>query len=452
MSTRLAASPTRERCTALSSMNTESTVEDRRQEYARTVSFLCGLERFGILLGLDNIAALLEKMGNPQRSFRSVHITGSNGKGSTASFIHGMVRAAGMRPALYTSPHLNDFRERIRLDGRLISEDAIIKATNKIRELYDPSRTTFFEFTTALAFDQISEFKPDLAVIEVGLGGRLDATNILAPEVSVITDVSLEHQDYLGSTIAAIAREKAGILKPGTSVVTGASRRQAREVILAEAQRLACPVREFGKDFRAVRGANGFFSYESAYSRLEDIRLSMAASYQVKNAALAIAVVEELIKGDYVIPEEAIREGIFATRFPGRFELLAERPHVIIDGAHTPEGMRLLKSNIRRLFPNKDVRLLLGMLKDKNYRDLASIIAPIAKEVACVAPQSNRALEPEELSHLLQARGIPASPHETIEEGFDYLRSKADPNDLILAAGSLYMIGPVRALCGYPNE
>ncbi len=433
-------------------MNTTSTVEDRRLEYAHTVSFLCGLERFGILLGLDNITTLLEKIGNPQRSFRSVHITGSNGKGSTASFVEGIARAAGMRTALYTSPHLNDFRERIRLDGRVIGENDVIEAADKIKELYDPSRTTFFEFTTALAFDQIAKFRPDLAVIEVGLGGRLDATNTLLPEVSVITDVSLEHQDYLGLTIPAIAREKAGILKPHTPVVTGASRRQARDVILAEAQRLGCPLREFGKSFRAVRTSDGSFSYRSRRMEMEGVRLSMVASYQVKNAALAIAVVEELVKGDFVVSEEAIREGIYATKFPGRFELLAQNPHIIIDGAHTPEGMRLLKSNVRRLFPNKDVRLLLGMLKDKDYQDLVSIIAPMAKEVVCVAPQSNRALDPQELAHLVQKLGIPASSHDTIEEGFDYLRTKADPNDLVLAAGSLYMIGPVRASCGYPNE
>jgi len=410
------------------------------------------LERFGILLGLDNITALLEKMGNPQKSFRSVHITGSNGKGSTSSFLEGIARAAGMCTALYTSPHLNDFRERIRLDGMLVSEDAVIQSTNKIKGFYDPARTTFFEFTTALAFDQIAKFRPDLAVIEVGLGGRLDATNTLEPEASVITDVSLEHQDYLGSTIADIAREKAGILKPGIPVVTGASRNQARKVILETARRLACPVKEFGKDFRGLRVADNAFSYHSHYSNLESVRLSMVASYQVKNAALAIAVAEELINGGYDISEEAIREGILATKFPGRFEVLTQKPYIIIDGAHTPEGMRLLKSNIRRLFPNSTVRLLLGMLKDKDYKDLVSIIAPMAQEVACVAPQSSRALDPEELASLVNRLGVPASFHDTIEGGFDYVRTKAGGDDVILAAGSLYMIGPVRTACGYPDE
>ncbi len=433
-------------------MNTDLTMKDQSKEYSDTVSFLYGLERFGILLGLENIKALLAKMGNPQRSFRSVHVTGSNGKGSTASFIQGIVRAAGLRTALYTSPHLNDFRERVRLDNMLISKNAIIESTNKIRALYDPNRTTFFEFTTALAFEQIAKFRPDLAVIEVGLGGRLDATNTVDPEVSVITDVSLEHQEYLGSTIRDIAREKAGILKSRTPLVTGASREQARDVILEKARRLACPVMEFGKDFRAVRGPDNTFSYRSKRSNLNNVRLSMLASYQMKNAALAIAVVEELIKKGYEISDDAIREGIVTTRFPGRFEVLDKNPYIIIDGAHTPEGMRLLKSNIRRLFPRKTVRLVLGMLRDKDYHRLVSIIAPIAEEVACVPPQSNRAVDPEELSDVVNSLGIPVSFHDTIEQGFHHVRTRAGRDDVILASGSLYMIGPIRTACGYPNE
>ena len=433
-------------------MNKDSRLENIRQEYANTVAFLCGLERFGILLGLDNITALLAKMGNPQKSFRSVHITGSNGKGSTASFVQGIALAAGMSTALYTSPHLNDFRERVRLDGMLISEKAVIESTNRIKRLYDPVRTTFFEFTTALAFEQIAKFRPNLAVIEVGLGGRLDATNTLEPDVTVITDVSLEHQDYLGSTIADIAWEKAGILKTGKPLVTGASRKQARNVILEKARRFDCPVKEFGLDFRAVRKSSSAFSYHSHYRDLDTVRLSMAASYQLKNAAVAIAVVEELIKIGYDISDDAIREGISATRFPGRFEVLAENPYIIIDGAHTPEGMRLLKSNIRRLFPNRTVRLVLGMLRDKACEDLVSIIAPIATEVACVPPQSDRALDPEELSALVNRLGIPGSSHDTIEGGFEYVRTRSGRDDVIIAVGSLYMIGPVRTACGYPDE
>jgi dihydrofolate synthase/folylpolyglutamate synthase len=428
--------------------STNKTFRDKNN-YRETIDFLYGLERFGILLGLDNIVALLDKMGNPQKTFRSVHVAGSNGKGSTASFVSNIALVAGLRTALYTSPHLNDFRERIRLDGKMISRESLVDATSRVRELYDPERTTFFEFTTALAFDCISRFEPDLAVMEVGLGGRLDATNTLCPEVSIITDISLEHQDYLGDSIKAIAREKAGIMKPHTPVVTGASRADARRVIHEEAQRMACPVREFGRDFRSVRTGNNSFGYESGHMKLNDIQLSMFGAHQVKNAGLAIAAIEELTRVGFSIGEDDIRNGIFRTKFPGRFELLKTNPDVIIDGAHTVEGMRLLRSTLRSLYPNRKVFLLLGMLRDKNCQELVQIIAPIAHEIMCVPPQSNRALDPEELFGLVGTFGVPVAHRERIEDGFQYLVSRAGREDIVVAAGSLYMIGPVRSACGY---
>lgn len=430
--------------------STNKTFRDK-DDYRATIDFLYGLERFGILLGLDNIEALLEKIGNPQKTFKSVHVAGSNGKGSTASFVNNIALAAGLRTALYTSPHLNDFRERIRLDGTMISKESLMDATGKVRELYDPERTTFFEFTTALAFDCISRFRPDLAVIEVGLGGRLDATNTVYPEVCVITDISLEHQDYLGNTIAAIAREKAGIMKPHRPVVTGASRAAARMVIHEEAQRMACPVREFGRDFRSVRTDNNSFRYESDHMKLNDIRLSMFGAHQVKNAGLAIAAVEELLAAGFSIGEDDIRTGILRTRFPGRFELLKTEPDVIIDGAHTVEGMRLLRSTLGSLYPRRKVFLLLGMLRDKNWQELVKIIAPMAHEIMCVPPQSNRALDPEELSRLVGTFGVGVAHSARIEEGFEYLLSRAGREDVVVAAGSLYMIGPVRSVCGYED-
>lgn len=421
-------------------------------DYRDTIDFLCGLERFGILLGLNNIVSLLEKMGNPQKAFRSVHIAGSNGKGSTAAFINNIAMAAGLHTALYTSPHLNDFRERIRLDGRMISKEALVDATRRVRSLYDSERTTFFEFTTALAFDCISQFKPDLAVVEVGLGGRLDATNTLCPDVCVITDISLEHQDYLGDTIASIAREKAGIIKTNTPVVTGASRDQARMVIREAALRLSCPVREFGKDFRSVRTGTHSFRYESRDFTIENIELSMPGAHQTKNAALAVAVVEDLMNAGFDIGEDAVRTGILRTKFPGRFEVLKTNPDVIIDGAHTVEGMRMLRSTLNGLYGGKKIFLLLGMLRDKNCRELVEIIAPMAHEIMCVPPQSNRALEPRELLDLAARPGIAVDYRDTIEGGFRHLLSKAGRKDVVVAAGSLYMIGPVRSACGYDDE
>jgi len=425
---------------------------DVDREYSKTIDFLYSFERFGILLGLDNISSLLEAIGNPQDKFKSVHVAGSNGKGSTSSFINAIASVAGYGTALYTSPHLNDFRERIRIRGKFISKNEMITATEKIRPIYDRERTTFFEYTTAIAFDRIAAAAPDLAVIEVGLGGRLDATNTINPLVTVITDISREHEDYLGTGIKAVANEKAGIIKSGVPLITGASRRQARDVILATARSLNAPVFEFGRAFKGVRTALDTFDYNSQGMSIPGLRLSMAGAHQMKNACLAIRVVEELIKQGYNISEAAIREAISTTQFPGRFELLRRNPDVIIDGAHTPEGMRLLKSALLKLYPSKRPALLLGILKDKNVESLVRTIVPIAGKVVCVAPHSDRSMEPEALCKLVRQTGAPAAPMDSIENGFGTLFEQAGKDDVIVAAGSLYMIGPVRRACGKDDE
>jgi dihydrofolate synthase / folylpolyglutamate synthase len=422
------------------------------EKYDEIVRFLYGLERFGILLGLENITRLLEQLGNPHREFPVVHVAGSNGKGSTSSLIYGILREAGYKTALYTSPHLNDFRERIKVNGSLIPKEALIESTEKVLKIYDPERTTFFEFTTAVAFDYLAQTKPDLAVIEVGLGGRLDATNTVSPLVTVITDISREHEDYLGVGIAAIAGEKAGVIKPNVPLITGASRAQARKIIMGKARELSAPVREFGKHFKGIRTGSNLFTYRSEKSVIEKLHIRMPGSYQIKNASLALAVVEELSAQGFTVPAAAIRTGLAETVFPGRFEILMKQPDVIIDGAHTPEGMRLLKSTFGKAYPGVRPLLLLGMLRDKNYEALVRIIAPMAKEVVCVAPQGARALDPEQLAVLVRSLDVPASPAAGIVEGFELLRNKAKAEDVILAAGSLYMIGPVRQACGLSDD
>lgn len=425
---------------------------DVDREYTKTIEFLYSLDRFGILLGLENISALLNAIGNPQNKFKSIHVAGSNGKGSTSSFISAMVGLAGYSTALYTSPHLNDFRERIRICGKLISKDEMMKATEKIRPFYNPERTTFFEYTTAIAFDCIASAKPDLSVIEVGLGGRLDATNTINPLASIITDISREHEDYLGTGLKSIAYEKAGIIKSGVPVITGASRRQAREMILEKARLMNAPVFEFGQNFKGVRTSLDTFEYRSKEMSLSGLKLAMSGAHQIKNATIAIRAVEELLKQDYKISEDAIREAISTTQFPGRFELLKRSPDVIIDGAHTPEGMRLLKSALIKLYPSRKPLLLLGILKDKNVETLVRTIAPIAKRVVCVAPHSDRSLNPKELCKIVTGLGTPATSMDSIEGGFSDLLEQAEMDDVIIAAGSLYMIGPVRRVCGKIDE
>jgi dihydrofolate synthase / folylpolyglutamate synthase len=422
------------------------------EEYHEAISFMYSLERFGILLGLDNIGSLLNQLGNPETKFPSVHVAGSNGKGSTSSFVYTVLLEAGLRAALYTSPHLNDFRERVRLNGALVSEEALLESIRKVRKIYDPERTTFFEFSTAAAFDCIAREKPDMAVIEVGLGGRLDATNTVNPSVTVITDISREHEDYLGVGLAAVAREKAGIIKENVPLITAAGRKEAWMVIEAVAREKHAAVKKFGRDFVGKRTAMNTFTYKSSGLVLEDLAMAMPGSHQIKNAALAIAVLEELRALGYKVPDEAIRNGVRKTKFPGRFEILCHKPDVVIDGAHTPEGMRLLKSTFRQVYPGIKPVILLGMLRDKNFKALVDILVPIAREVVCVAPQGNRALDPDELATMVREQGIPASVAPDITEGFQRLLEKASHDDVVLAAGSLYMIGPVRRACGIQDD
>lgn len=430
-------------------MNDQLNIE---KKYDQALQFLYGLERFGILLGLDNIQSILNKIDNPQRKFKSIHVAGSNGKGSTASFITNMLTLAGYKTALYTSPHLNDFRERIRIGGELVSKESLVEAFERIKEFYDPERTTFFEFTTAMAFDCIAKAKPDVAIIEVGLGGRLDATNTINPLVSIITDISLEHEDYLGKGLAAVAGEKAGIIKKNTPVITGATRKIPFSVISAKTKELQAPLKLFGRDFKGKRTGPSSFDYSSPSLSINNLNLGMPGAHQMKNASVAIAAIEELANRGFNIPDELIREAVLKTRFPGRFELLRRNPDVIIDGAHTPEGMRLLKSSIKRNYPSRKPLLLFGALKDKNYVKLAGIIAPVAKMVMCVAPRSDRSVDSGELSELFSELGVSSSFATSIEEGFTRLMEMADADDLIVAAGSLYMIGPIRKLCGHKDE
>lgn len=293
---------------------------------------------------------------------------------------------------------------------------------------------------------------PTSALSRLVWGGRLDATNTIKPVVSLITDISREHEDYLGAGIRAVATEKAGIIKANTPVVTGASRSEAREVILSKAAAANAPVYEFGREFRGTRTSLNTFDYRSSGMSLTGLRPAMIGAHQIKNASLAIRSVEELIGKGYKISPEAIRLAIETTLFPGRFELLRQNPDVIIDGAHTPEGMRLLKSALLKLYPSRKIFLLLGILKDKNVDTLVRTIVPIAKKVVCVAPHSDRSLEPEALAQMVRDMGVNAMAMDSIEEGFAALMEQAGKDDTVVAAGSLYMIGPVRRACGKSDE
>ncbi len=423
--------------------------------YEQTLDYLYGLQHIGIKLGLQNIEALLKLLGNPQRGFNSIHIAGSNAKGSTAAFMAAILQAAGYKVGLYTSPHLIDFSERIRINADPISPEEVIMLTSIIRELIDRNpdfappagaHPTFFEFTTALAFSYFAGQKVDIAIVETGMGGRLDATNVLNPWLSVITGISLEHQQYLGHSLAEIAGEKAGIIKPGAKVFSGVKEPEAIAVIERECQSrnatLDCLKPACNWQLRAGNLKQQRFDLQTSQTVYADLQIKLLGDFQLRNAAVAVGALETLAERELVIPESAIREGLASTRWPGRLQLIAEHPAILLDGAHNPQASRALAANLPKLMDYNKLILVLGVLLDK---DIAGIIAAwldIADVFVLTRVDSDRAADPAAL-----ARFIPADSHKqivlksSIAQAINYARRLAGPDDLILITGSLYTVG-----------
>src|SRR5262245_36365535 len=337
--------------------------------YPETLSWLYHLEvSRGWDLKLESVRAALERLGSPELCFPSLHVAGTNGKGSTAAIAHAVLSRHGLRAGLFTSPHLSDFRERIRVGDAWITEEAVVELTDEIRERL--SRTgvelTFFEVTTVLSFLYFARARIDAAVVEVGLGGRLDATNVLVPRATVVPTIGFDHERYLGSTIASIAAEKAGIFKPGVPAIVGRVDHEAESVLARIAAAQPCPYRLYGREFRTEIAAHGF-DYQGRRT-IRDLRPGLAGRFQVDNAAVALAALED---GGWLggIPDETIRAAVATVRWPGRLEVLRERPRVILDGAHNPAGVAALVGELAGLTRGRPVHLVFGVLADKRWSE-----------------------------------------------------------------------------------
>ncbi|MBF8298552.1 MAG: folC, partial [candidate division NC10 bacterium] len=347
--------------------------------YPEAIAYLYGLQRFGVKLGLESIARLLQAVGDPHRRFPSILIGGTNGKGSTAAFLASILQAAGYRIGLYTSPHLLDFTERIRVDGQGISPAEVAHLTDELRSLIPDlflaprtfSHPTFFEVTTALAFLHFARTEVDFAVIEVGLGGRFDATNILDPEVAVITNIALEHQEYLGRTLGAIAAEKAGIVRKGSHVVTAADSPEALAVIAGACRAQGATLLDIRAacDWQISRSdlSEQHFILAQAGEPTGEFTIRLLGRHQVTNAATAIAAARLLRARGAHIPEGSIREGLRLTRWPGRLQLFPGHPLVILDAAHNPAGAKALRGFLEEQQFAGRLILVFGVLKDKDW-------------------------------------------------------------------------------------
>ncbi len=404
--------------------------------YTEALAWLYGLQRFGIKLGLENIRRLIAELHIDLRGSRVIHVAGTNGKGSVCAMIDSILRANGYRTGLFTSPHLVTFRERIRVNGEMISEDAVASGLTAIRDLirdWDP-HPTFFEITTALALKYFSEAKIEIAILETGLGGRLDATNVVQPNVSIITAIELDHQQWLGDTIEKIATEKAGIIKPKVPVVSATQRADAEAVIRARATECEAPL-EFVND-----------SYQKN-------PVGLPGGHQKQNAALAIAA---LRAANLDINDSSIARGLASVDWPARFQHWDDR--IVIDGAHNPAATRVLAQTWRETFGDQRATLILAILADKDLRGICEALAPIADSVLLPRIRSERAASPKALAKILanirpfyragpspagNRRGCPTIfITSTVGEALMLSREKPNP---ILITGSLHFAGEVLA-------
>lgn len=402
-------------------------------------------------LGLSRTRELLARLGNPQDALRFVHVAGTNGKGSTCSFVASVLEQAGYRVGLFTSPALYRFEDRIRVNGVNIAPDELLSVTARVKEAADgmEEHPTEFELLTAVAFCHFAQKGCDIVVAEVGMGGRLDSTNVIAhPEVCVITPIAFDHCAFLGNTLDAIAREKAGIIKPRVPVVSAPQEPSVAGVIAEVAQQELAPLRVV--DLDELEGSEACFSYRGRC----DLSLGLAGAFQLINAATALDTIGVLEQAGWRIPEEAVRRGLAQVSWPGRFEVVSEDPLIIFDGGHNVAGMKALLDALDAAYPSHYRIALSGVLEDKAYEEMARLLALSADEVVTVTPSNPRALPAKDYAHVLRSVQT-ASEHEClvvaardivsgVEEALSRCRAhSASGPTLIFVCGSLYLLGSV---------
>ncbi|MBI4847231.1 MAG: bifunctional folylpolyglutamate synthase/dihydrofolate synthase [Nitrospirae bacterium] len=429
--------------------------------YSKTVNYLYDLQKHGIKLGLSNIERLTGMLGKPQNSFRSIHIAGTNGKGSTTTMIASILRTSGWKVGMFTSPHLKSFTERIRVNGIPISESDVVSLTHQIRESFAGTglNPTFFEVVTALAFYYFALNKVDWAVIETGMGGRFDATNIIRPELSIITNIDIDHAEYLGDSIAAISHEKAGIIKQGVPVITAARQPEAIKNLSETSEMNNSVIHIYGKDFTSSPVSTGLnrqlFDYKG-YRILENISLNLAGSYQTVNASLVLRAMELLNESGENIDDISIRNSLSKIDLEGRLEVVSEAPFIILDSAHNPEASKRLSSSLKELFPDKKITIIIGIMKDKDISGILKPILEISDSIILTRPEGERAASPEEINkqatrlimNNIKKRHISVTLTDTVGEALETAKKMRLDDSIICVTGSFYTTGKVKELLG----
>jgi dihydrofolate synthase/folylpolyglutamate synthase len=420
-----------------------------QDNYQKSLDYLYGLEKFGMIFGLTQVERILNAIGNPHKEIQAIHIGGTNGKGSTAAMMSSILQKEGYRVGLYTSPHLIRFTERIKVNGKEIEEEEVVALTEWMRKEIETAGIappfTFFDFTTAMALHYFKQKLVDLAVLEVGLGGRLDSTNVVEPLVSIITNVEKDHEEHLGKTILKIAREKAGIIKNGRPLITAVTQPHVLRLFSKICQEKGTPLFRVGKEFRYARAEDGDFNYEGLNRKLWSVPLNLKGFHQVINAATAFGAMEVLEDLGYRVSTDAMIDGVREVEWPGRLEIVSSSPGVILDGAHNPAGALALKESLEQEFRFQRLVLLIGIMRDKDIPSMLHLLAPLADHIILTRPHTDRATPPLLLKKMLGRSGKKAEIVEDLNEAIERGLSLIEKEDLLCITGSLYTVGEARA-------
>ena len=422
-------------------------------DYGKAIEYIRNTHKFGSRMGLECTQELLRRLGNPHLEFKSIHVAGTNGKGSVTAMLAHVLRCAGFKTGMYISPSLERFTERIQVNLCEISEDDVARLVEKVKLHIDSMieegyhHPTEFEIVTALGFLYFAEKKVDIAVIEVGLGGRLDATNVIEPLVSIITSIGFDHMDVLGDTLGKIAFEKAGIIKNNTPTVVYPQDKEAMDVLHEVAQAKQSDLYEVTFEQLKVNYANfgdQIFDFVFEKKKLKNIVINLSGAHQILNATTVLTALMVMKKVGWSIPDKAIYEGLKNVNWPGRLEIVKRNPDVILDGAHNASGARALSAVLKEYFKGKKVILVIGILQDKQIDEILSIICPHATVVIATKPDSQRAFEPHVLAQIASkfCKRTYVAPDIScaVNMGLDM----TDENDILLITGSLYLIGSAR--------
>ncbi len=414
-------------------------------QLSKTIDWLYSLEARGEIYKLERMDAALELIGNPHRRLRAVHIAGTKGKGSVAAILDSCLRAAGYRSGLYTKPHLVRLSERTRIDGAEIPGAQMLDYIERLRAIYERAglALTFFEFTVAMMFLYFADAGVDIAVIETGLGGRLDSTNVVTPILSVITPIGFDHMEYLGHTIGAIAGEKGGIIKAEVPVVIGAREPDARLVLTTIAASRRSAVRLIERDFsyRSQSPAHRF-DYHGLGLDLADLEIGLAGPFQHENGAIAVAALEALRAQGWAIGEDSIRRGLSDIYWPGRFDIVSRSPTVILDCAHNEMSIAALLETMTAEFGTVKPRLIFGCLADKDWAKMAAMLGPRVRDVTLTRVTPKRPLEPENLLPVFSAQ-VPARVEREPLRAVERVMSEIRTDEVVLITGSVYLIGEI---------